>query len=192
VLRAVDVAILLPSGVHDLALRLSAALPADESQGLRLDATHLPHITLAQAFIEHDDIAAAAAQIDRAVAVVRPIDLAIIGTACGHSSVSLVIAATAELRALHVSVMQALSGLEQAGGDASAFFDGDGRERDVSWVAHFREASSFDRFRPHVTLGHAGQPPSAPALSFSAVTLALCQLGRFCTCREVLREWTLS
>jgi len=55
-LIAVDVAILPPPMVADAALQLSAALPASESKGLRLDARHLPHITLTQQFVRAEDV----------------------------------------------------------------------------------------------------------------------------------------
>src|SRR4051812_22391696 len=52
-LIAIDVPILPPRVVAEAAIALSAALPSSQSQGLRLDDTPLPHITLTQQFIPH-------------------------------------------------------------------------------------------------------------------------------------------
>jgi hypothetical protein len=59
------------------------------------------------------------------------------------------------------------------------------------WVANFRRQSSYGRYAPHITLGHASQPPDIDPIAFTAETVALCHLGRFCTCREVVESWTL-
>jgi hypothetical protein len=48
---AIDIAILPPADVSARAIALSAALPADESQGLLLGVDRLPHITLTQQFV---------------------------------------------------------------------------------------------------------------------------------------------
>jgi hypothetical protein len=62
----------------------------------------------------------------------------------------------------------------------------------VFWVAGYRLKSSFHLFEPHITLGHGSAPPPIEPFGFDADTVAVCHLGRFCTCRTVLRQWTLS
>ena len=53
-LIALDIALLPPADVRARAIDISAALPAAESHGLRLDDEHIPHITLTQQFIRAD------------------------------------------------------------------------------------------------------------------------------------------
>ncbi|MBI4463425.1 MAG: hypothetical protein HY647_01865, partial [Acidobacteria bacterium] len=48
---AVDVALLLPEPIQERVRAINAALWAQEKDGFRFDATHLPHITLAQLFV---------------------------------------------------------------------------------------------------------------------------------------------
>jgi hypothetical protein len=74
-------------------------------------------------------------------------------------------------------------------GDAAAFFGKDARERDVLWVREFRRNSSLERFRPHITLGHAARPPAIEPFEFTPTRIAVCHLGRFCTCRRIIRTW---
>ena len=191
-LVAVDVAILLPPDVNELALQLSAALPPAETQGLRLDATHLPHITLAQAFVAEDDIDRTAAAIAAQVQDIGPLPLTVAGSARSSSSIALSIEMSPALQSLHAAVMAALAPFERHGGDAQAFSGLDARDRDITWVANFRRESSFDRFWPHVTLGHAERPPHVAPLTFTATTVGLCHLGRYCSCRRVLRQWAFN
>ena len=189
---AVDVAILPPQSVSEMATQLNALLPAAESKGLRLDAAHLPHVTLTQQFVNAnaaEDVANAVATVLRGRA---PLPLRIAGPGRGSSSVWMQIDRTPALLDLHRDLMNALKPFERTGGTRAAFVDGDARPGDLQWVSGFRRTSSFTRYQPHITLGHATGLPPVPTLDFSADTVALCRLGRFCACREILASWRLA
>jgi 2'-5' RNA ligase len=213
-LIALDVAILPPAEVSKRAMALSAALsaeeerhegvpvdreerregvPADrESQGLRLDHEHLPHITLTQQFIREEEIDVALSHIDGVLRDVSPLRIIATGGGKGGHAIWISIERTPELDSLHEQLMEALRGVERSGGTPAAFFGGDGRIGDVLWVAGYRLKSSFGDFLPHITIGHGAEPPAIEPFAFDATTVAACHLGRFCTCRRVLRNWSLS
>jgi 2'-5' RNA ligase len=190
-ITAVDIAVLLPADVSARAIALSAALPAGESQGLLLGGGHLPHITLTQQFVPGDRIDALIAHVDRTLRGHAPLRLRVTGAGKGSSSVWMSIERTPELVNLHEDLMRAAEPFEAASGEAAAFFGDDARERDIRWVREFRRTSSFDRFTPHITLGHAAVPPVVVPCRFIATTIAVCHLGRFCTCRSILTAWDL-
>jgi 2'-5' RNA ligase len=189
-LVAMDVAILPPADVTARAIEFSAALPSERSQ-YRLDAEHLPHITLTQQFVRQDELDSAFARIDEALQQQRPLRIAITGGGQSGHTLWLSVERTPDLQELHERVMEALRGLERPDGGPHAFFEGQGRMGDVLWVAGFRLKSSFGAFTPHITLGHGNEPPSVEPFEFDATTVAACHLGRFCTCRRVLRAWDL-
>ena len=189
---ALDIAILPPPDVAALAIRLSTSLPAESSLGLRLDADHVPHISIAQLFVADSDVPAALDSIAPIMQRQTPLTLHVNGGGRGTGSVWIAVAPSAELQLLHSRVMRALSEFEQDGGTSSAFADDDARPADVEWVSNYRSGASFDAFTPHITLGHAPTPPHVRPLDFVADTVAACQLGKFCSCRRVLREWKLS
>jgi 2'-5' RNA ligase len=190
-LLAIDVAILPPLDVAQQAIALSAALPRAESQGLRLDNDHLPHITLSQHFITAAGLESALSAIGEVVRGMEPLPLRVRGGGQGSSSVWMAVDRTPALQRLHADVMVAVEPFERTGGAADAFHGGDARPRDIEWVSSFRRESAFDRFTPHITLGHAARPPHVEPFPFTAVIVAACHLGRFCTCRHVLRSWSL-
>ncbi len=190
-LLALDIAILPPPDMGDRAVRLSAALPADQSQGLLLDADVLPHVTLTQQFVRRDDLDAIFARLDEALRGQPPMTLQVTGGGKGASSVWMAVERTAAISRLHARLMDALEGFEQSGGGAAAFVEGDAREGDVAWVAGYRRTASLGAYTPHITLGHAAAPPRLDPFTFEATTVAACHLGRFCTCRRVLRSWEL-
>ena len=191
-LLALDVAILPPLDVGERAVRLSAALPADQSQGLRLDADRLPHITLTQQFVRADELDTIFTRLDEVLRGQPPMTLQMTGGGRGASSVWMAVERTAAISRLHARLMDAIHGFERPGGGAAAFVEGDAREGDVVWVAGYRRTASLGAYRPHITLGHAAEPPRFDPFTFEATTVAACHLGRFCTCRQVLRSWTLA
>lgn len=193
-LLAVDVAVLLPDPLLESVLRLNAELlpPPD---GFRFDATHLPHVTLAQLFVAEGQLPDV---IHEAAAVTRdcaPLRLAPAGLSHGRTASTVRLEPTDVLIRLHARLMDGLRRFESAQGDATAFLDAGGppaRDADVEWVRRFRTHAAYDRFDPHVTLGVGELPEPGPLPAVDATRVALCQLGRFCTCRRMLAEWTLT
>ena len=190
-LLAIDVAILPTPALRERAVELSASLPTSESHGLRLDDDHLPHITLSQHFIRADERQLAFEKIDEVLRGQKPLKVTITGGGRSNSAVWMAVENTPRLQELHERLMTALRGVERAGATPAAFFGGDARMGDVLTVSSYRVNSSFTGFSPHVTLGHASQPPVIERISFQASIVAACHLGRFCACREILRSWTL-
>jgi 2'-5' RNA ligase len=191
-LIAVDLAILPPPPVSRLAIELSAALPRERSQGLLLGSDdYLPHITLLQQFVDADALSAFLDRVGDVVQQTRPITLRVTGGGMGSSSIWMSIERTHALVELHTRVLDAARPFDRERGDGSAFFANDARDRDVQWVTGYRTSSSGPSFQPHITLGHGIRPPTIEPVDFDATAVAACHLGRFCSCRRVLREWRL-
>ena len=193
-LLAVDVAILLPDTLLQPLLRLNAALqpPPD---GFHFDDTHLPHVTLTQHFIS----AARLPDVIRETAAVLrgagPLRLLPAETSRGRTASTVRLTLTEPLARLHAALMDRLERFESGGGDEAAFFPDalePARRADVEWVRQFRTQAAHGRFDPHITLGVGPlpRPDSLPAADTARA--ALCHLGRFCTCRRVLAEWSLT
>ena len=170
-LVAVDVAILPPADVSARAIELSASLPADP-HGFRLDAGHLPHVTLIQSFVREDEVDVAFERVDEVLRGMNALMLRATGSGRGGSSVWVAIERTPELDRLHEGLMHAFVGVERPGGTPAAFFGGDARVGDVLWVTGYRLKSSFGAYTPHITLGHAPEPPPIQPFMFTAETVA--------------------
>ena len=193
-LLAVDVAVLLPDALLQPLLRLNATLlpPPD---GFRFDDTHLPHVSLAQQFIA----AARLPDVIRATAAVLrgagPLRLVPAGMSRGRTASTVRLVPTDPLTRLHAGLMDGLQPFESGPGDETAFFSDavePARGADVEWVRQFRTQAAYGRFDPHVTLGVGRLTQLDPLCGADAARAVLCQLGRFCTCRDVLAEWSLT
>ena len=192
---AIDIALLLPDSLARSLTALNRTLrtPPD---GFHFDSTHLPHLTLVQQFARQKDLAAITGVVGDVVRHQVPLALATTHISCARSS-TLGIGLTDELATLHRHLMEGLEPFrdESDGDDEHQGFwtDGDGpRPADIEWVATFRERSAFHRFDPHITIGVGALAVRLAPTPFAAAQIAMCQLGRFCTCRRVLQAWTLT
>ena len=189
---AVDVAILLPAAARAVAERLNAGFEHAPDAGFRFDASHHPHVTLSQHFVRRERLAEVRALVGGVAARFDPFEVRVTGARAGRTSQVLTVEASAPLQALHEGLMDALRDEETAGGAAAFQTDvAPARAADAAWVAGFRERSSYARYDPHVTIGIGDRSISTAPFGFPAEELALCRLGRFCTCRERLANWRL-
>ena len=191
-LLALDVAVLLPPDARERAIQFSAALRPNGSDRLKLDADHLPHITLTQLFVGIEELSGVLDRVDEALRGESAIPVHVTGGVKAGHSVWMAVERTEALARLHERLMEALREFERPGAGAAAFFEEDARVGDLVWVTGYRLKSSLAAFTTHVTLGRNKEPPHIEPFTFEASTVAACHLGRFCTCRRILRSWALT
>ena len=189
---AIDVAVLLPTDVRAIAERVNAGFDVAAGVGFRFDATHHPHVTLSQHFVNADRLTEAYAQVTIILSELSPLGLRVTGARGGRTAQVLVVAPTPTLQRLHERLMDALR-RHEVPGNAAAFQPDDARPRDadVAWVTRFRADASYARFDPHITVGIGPDPAIVNPFTFTAHEIAVCRLGRFCTCRGRLAHWAL-
>lgn len=190
---ALDVAVLLPPTARAAVTRLNARL-SSPPVGFHFDDSHFPHLTLVQQFVRAADLPAVQDTVEDVLQDAAP--LALRGTTLryGTSATALVVDRTDALHDLHLQLIDRLAPHAAPSGDANAFFSNGepARDADIAWVAHFGTNAAGRRFSPHVTLGIGKLDGSRQPMSYLATDIAVCHLGRFCTCRRVLGTWTLT
>jgi hypothetical protein len=197
-LLALSVVLRLPPTVEETVGQFNNTLEGPPN-GFRFDARHLPHITLVQQFSPSDEITSISEAIRPIATNHPPIRLATADLRCGGTATVLTLAANRTLGTLHRRLMDQLAEFDMGAGNENAFADANAgfvnvepaRARDVAWVTRFRTEAAYDVFDPHITLGLGVLDASAPSIAFEASVIALCTLGRFCTCRQVLMSWKL-
>lgn len=188
-----DIALLLPDEARAQAEAVNRALRLTRPDTLHLDDMHFAHVTLLQQFVRYENLPALAVRIETVLRGRSALTLAVTGAGRTDETVVLLVERTPALLELHTELMDACASLEEPNGDETAFYDPDEppRDRDVAWVRHFRTEAAYGRFWPHITVGHGDPPAGVAPFTFTADRVALCHLGRFCTCRVVLRDWRL-
>ncbi|MEE2638548.1 MAG: 2'-5' RNA ligase family protein [Acidobacteriota bacterium] len=190
---ALDVAILLPAEARAVAERLNRRFDSTGGRGFRFDASHHPHITLSQHFVPRERLHDVRARVHEIVPWFKPFQVQVIGTRRGRSAQVLVVTPSVDLQRLHERLMATLEPYEISTGDMDAFQGGEETPRpsDLAWVASFREHSSYRHYAPHITVAIGSDPVTVEPFTFTASEVALCRLGRYCTCRDRLASWPL-
>ena len=190
---AVDVAILLSGAARAVVERLNAGFDHAPGAGFRFGPSCHPHVTLSQHFVRRERLAEVRRLAGDVVGRIDRFEVRVTGARAGRTSQVLAVEPSARLGQLHERLMDALRDEEVPGHEAAFQADDEGgaRPADVAWVDGFRERSSYARYDPHVTVGIGPRPLSTAPFRFPADEIAICRLGRFCTCRDRLASWTL-
>ena len=192
-LLAIDIVVLLPAAVRACLTRLNTSLqpPPD---GFRFNDRCLPHVTLVQQFAREDELTALFDAVNIVLSDTQPLELRTTTVAHGQTTSTLGLEQTSVLLDLHCRLMGRLAAFERDAGSVGSFHinGGPARTGDVEWVRNFRTKSAYVRFKPHITLGVGNLVSQIEPLAFTTPHVAACHLGRYCTCRVELAEWTLT
>ena len=190
---AINIAILLPAAAQQTVKNLNRHLSSPDNKGFRFDEAHHPHITLGQHFVSRAQVPEISSRIDELLSSHPPLELHVTGVQSGRTAQTLVVELIPPLQKLHEGVMHTLAAYELSKAEQDSFhIDGEPpRKADVSWVTSFRNRSSYTYYVPHITIGIGTKPLDTEPFRFTAHEIAICQLGRFCTCCSRLASWTL-
>ena len=213
---AVDVVLLPSEAMMDQAIALNRRLPGRSDQGIILNKKDcLPHISLAMGCIEREDVPLIQTILEKIAQRFPELDLTAIAvravtSPAGRTVSSIEIEKTAGLQRLHEAVMSRLSphfsytvspemffaslahrGAHRAADETAdatpdATPDATVDKATISWVENYPAQSSFARFSPHITAGFGQTDYVLGPMRFRPASIALCQLGNFCTCRRIL------
>ena len=196
---AVDVVLLPPDEIMEKAIEINQALINAFNNKIILNKQNcLPHISLAMGCIKKEDITEIdtvlkdiAEKFSSLTLTISDIRTETIPT--GEKVSGFEIVKTKELQLLHEMVMSKL--LQYFTYDVSldmiyALPDQQVEEVTTYWIKNYAEESSFERFWPHITIGIGEVEGENCGIKyptkFNDAKLALCHLGNYCTCREIV------
>jgi 2'-5' RNA ligase len=195
---AIDVVLIPPDDVLQLAIDINKTFPNTATESYVLDLkTCIPHITLLMGLVTREQLSEVCHKLDSIAKKFSPLNLKIIGT---HTSTrpdgkvlsTLVIENTVELQKLHETTLDKMNSIFTYEGVQKEMFYSPPPVKEIPlfWVKGFAETSVRENYKPHITLG-VGEPKWAVSpVQFTASRLALCHLGNYCTCRDLL--WSAS
>ena len=190
---AIDVAILVPSGLRQALTRLNVMLPGPPD-GFQFDDTHLPHITLAQQFVQTAHLVAVNRTVGDLTRDLAAFTLETSDIGHGLTASTWQVRPAPALVRLHRRLMDALLRFDVGHATLASFVANHEppRAADLDWVTNYRAQAAYDRFDPHITLGVGALPATPEPARFVATHLVLCHLGRYCTCRRLIARWSLT
>ncbi len=102
------------------------------------------------------------------------------------------VAANKRLEALHEALINQLKPFLSFDATPQMLFNPpEVEEITLPFINNYLKNFSFTNFSPHITAGIGAYNQGSYPIPFTAPTLALCQLGNYCTCRKVLHAVTL-
>jgi len=198
-LIAIDILLEADQTLVARASAINARMRTDYPAGYSLDATHAPHVTLLQRFVQARDLAAVTAAVTKLLATERPTTLELTAKGLtytiwnGVALNAIVIERTPELMRLQQKVADAVAPFAARGGTETAFIDTPPGAEIVTYVETFVPKASGAAYLPHVTAGtateaFAKQMKAEPfeAFTFRPGGVAIYQLGNFGTASKKL------
>ena len=196
---AIDITLLPSQEIMNQARVMNKTLlSTNKDRRIVLDKNQcLPHVSLAMGFIEDKNIPAIQQIIKEVAQKFSALDLKIARISAtptpeGEPVSQFDIENNKELQKLHKTIMLKVIPFFTEKGDLGSFLSPPPvAETTMHWVGRFKDCSSFENYKPHITIGVGKARKLKEPVCFTATTLALCHLGTYCTCRKVLEEAVL-
>ncbi|MEO5980591.1 MAG: 2'-5' RNA ligase family protein [Chryseolinea sp.] len=194
---AIDIVILPPEQVMDLAIEWNKHLAKKHLQSILLGKTiSLPHISLLMGCLAKNQMASAHAALTDIANGTKSLDLRItrnrdVGEVTSPV-VTLDIESTPALLSLHENIVDTFKSLLTQDAKASEIDDTPPiTHSSLKWISNFMADQCHENFWPHITVGHGNSEKVQTEYNFTATRLAIFHLGNHCTCKTLLFETTL-
>lgn len=207
---AIDILLLTDTPLVEKARAANARLRQAFPQGFALDATHVPHMSVVQAFVRTADLEQVYEAVAKVVADALPGRWSLKAVRYDYypwgtlGLGGIVIERTDAMLAYQQQILDAIAPYTAPDGTGAAFFSLPGEPAIeapiLRYVTNFRTiAAGPQHFRPHVTVGEASESfmNAMIAERFEPFTTrpvgaAIYQLGNFGAARKPLKAWDLT
>jgi 2'-5' RNA ligase len=205
---AIDVLLLPDATMIEHATAANARLRENYPAGFALDATHRPHITLLQRYVQTAELPAVYAAVKRVLDKERPAGWELEATGYYYLNFNnmglagIVIKPTPQLRQLQQEVIDAVAPYTVPDGTSAAYVTTPDSPTvnapTLQYVKTFVPERNGKNFNPHVTVGvgqldFVNKMKSAPfkTFKFKVAGAAVYHLGNFGTAQNKLWEWNV-
>lgn len=190
-MRAIDIVLLPPDDVMSLVVELNGAGVKTNQATIPLDLKNrIPHLSLLMGVLDDEQYARVQESLHIIAKQYGPVK-ALFDTA---KDTAFFTPNTGDVQALHRAILKTVDPLLTHSVTQDMFLEPAGTAFPPDfdhWVNTFVTEHSVDAFQPHITV-HT-QSPIEQALPFSCTftRLAVCHLGVYNTCREIIAEYRL-
>jgi 2'-5' RNA ligase len=186
---AIDIVLLPPDNIHEKAVEINQELDTEQIDFSSEDT--LPHLTLLMGCLAAEDIEKATAKLQQIAQSHSPLSLHLTKVV-QKGAMGFDIERTPGLQKLHEVLIEEFKPILTYDASPVMFYKpGEVKEDAVNYVNQFLEKYSRESFWPHITLGYGDYPEKELNEPFTAFRMALCHLGKHCTCRQIFAEVSL-
>lgn len=195
--KAIDIALIPAKPLLNYALELNRNL---SGSALLLDLdTAVPHLTLAMAVIDDENLLKISKQLEILANKYKTLELTFNGIFKHYSEEHGLVSGlgferSSKLMSLHKEAMTLVEqyAIKVNENDKSIFAYPHeiNYSHAASWVVDFAQKHAYENFDPHITIG-MGELKDLPSEEFTFSKIALYHLGKFCSCRDLIAEYKL-
>lgn len=196
---AIDIVLLPSQEMTEKAIEINRELLKKSDNKIVLhEEKCLPHISLCMGVIHDEDLPYVKKELENisqkfSVFQLIAEDIEVVTSQTGKKISILKIFNPSSLQSLHETIMKTLWKYLSYDMDASMFYNPpEVEEVSFGWVKGYaKKYTDASRYHPHLSLGIGETNKFTFPIDFTASKLALCQLGNYCTCRNVLAKFDL-
>ncbi|MBT30752.1 MAG: hypothetical protein CMO01_13920 [Thalassobius sp.] len=194
-MKAIDVVLLPAENISNESIAINQQL--DNGSGMQqipLGTKCLPHISLAMGGLKDEDTDSFFKEVAAITSQFSALNLNYTAIEChpndkGEAISGIAIEENVELQKLHeILVCKLESFLKNEVNQEHFHGDETTNTSSVNWVNEYITKHSFKQFSPHITLGTGIFSGNFTPQNSLTNRLAVCHLGNYCTCREILFE----
>jgi 2'-5' RNA ligase len=196
---AIDVALLPSEEMMEKAIEINQELRQNNEEKIILSKEGcLPHISLCMGVIDTTALPEVNKILTDIAEDLTPLNLSAakiyaVTSPTGEKISGIRIASNDRLQKLHENIMNKLKPYLSYDVAVSMLYQSSNVEEvTLSWIRRY--ADNHDNpslFNPHITVGIGETDKFVFPINFTASTIALCQLGNYCTCQKVITKFEL-
>lgn len=186
---AIDIVLIPPKDIIEKSVLMSRQLFEETGNDMVLlnSQACLPHISLAMGCVDEEDLLMIIEKIRKISSEIFPLELTFTKVNVTDEGVSdLSIEKTSGIQELHEKIMRSLEPYLKDATTEALYPNPSPSETTVKWIMNYKDNTSFSNFYPHLTIGYGELRNIESPITFSAEKIAICHLGRYCTCRKIL------
>ena len=194
-MKAIDIVLLPAENISNESIVINQQL--DNGSGIQqipLGTKCLPHISLAMGGLKDEEVDSFFKEVTAIASQFSALTLHYTAIEChpndkGEAISGIAIDENNELQKLHETLVNKFESFLKNEVNQEHFHgDETTNTSSVNWVNEYITKHSYKQFSPHITLGTGSFSGNFTPKKSITNRLAVCHLGNYCTCREVLFE----
>lgn len=196
-IKSIDICLLPERKERERIIKISKKVRCPNSKIILNKKNFLPHVTLFIGNIEKENLKNVKKEVKKISKKYKKMHLdAFLKTKSfkeGEKLIEFKLEKTKQLENLHKELIYKFRGIVKTPATKEMLFNSnEAKGLTLKWIDDYFENSTIKKFSPHITLGTRNTDIKEFKTKIKIDKVAICPLGRYCTCRKILFKRKLS